>query len=104
MTAVGAANLARACRRAGARLIHISTGYVFDGLATMPCAEDATLAPRSAYGRTKAAGEWAVRAEHPTETVMHAALGVYVPAPLPCVVKAARAGAPQEAQSSDCED
>jgi dTDP-4-dehydrorhamnose reductase len=63
--AVGPANLARACARAGARLVHVSTDYVFAGDATAPYAEDAPVAPRSAYGRTKAAGEWAVRAEHP---------------------------------------
>jgi len=59
---VGAANLARACDLAGARLVHISTDYVFDGTASTPYAESAPLAPASAYGRTKAAGEWAVRA------------------------------------------
>jgi dTDP-4-dehydrorhamnose reductase len=59
---IGAANLARACDDAGARLVHISTDYVFDGTSTTPYAESAALAPASAYGRTKAAGEWAVRA------------------------------------------
>lgn len=65
VNAVGAANLARACRTNGSRLVHISTDYVFGGTATRPYPEDAALAPRSAYGRTKAAGEWAVRAESP---------------------------------------
>ena len=61
VNAVGAANLARACEAARARMVHVSTDYVFAGEATRPYAEDAPLAPRSAYGRTKAAGEWAVR-------------------------------------------
>src|SRR5206468_173531 len=54
---VGAAHLARACADAGARLVHLSTDYVFDGSARTPYGEDSTVAPRSAYGRTKAAGE-----------------------------------------------
>jgi len=62
VNAVGAANVAHACSRAGARLVHVSTDYVFDGTATQPYAVDQPVAPRSAYGRTKAAGEWAVRA------------------------------------------
>ncbi len=62
VNAVGAANLARAASRAGAALVHLSTDYVFDGTATEPYPADAPLAPRSAYGRTKAAGEWAARA------------------------------------------
>src|SRR5450756_2983162 len=56
VNAVGAANLARSAHRAGARTVQISTDYVFDGHADAPYAEDAPIAPRSAYGRTKAAG------------------------------------------------
>lgn len=56
----GPANLASACARHGARLVHVSTDYVFDGAATSPYPEDAPTAPRSAYGRSKLAGERAV--------------------------------------------
>jgi len=66
VNAVGAANLARACSAAGARMVQVSTDYVFSGDATSPYAEDAPPAPRSAYGRTKAAGEWAVQAHLPS--------------------------------------
>ncbi|PFG32537.1 dTDP-4-dehydrorhamnose reductase [Sanguibacter antarcticus] len=63
VNAVGAQNLARAAKAAGARLVQVSTDYVFAGDAQEPYREDAPLAPKSAYGRTKGAGEWAVRAE-----------------------------------------
>ena len=66
----GVANLARACAASGAWLIHLSTDYVFDGQATTPYREDAVLAPVGAYGRTKAAGEWAVRAYAPTQSYL----------------------------------
>lgn len=73
VNAVGPAVVARAARRAGARLVHVSTDYVFDGHATTPYPEDGVLAPRSAYGRTKAAGEWAVRAEAPDHLLVRTA-------------------------------
>jgi dTDP-4-dehydrorhamnose reductase len=61
----GAGNLAAACASAGALLVHPSTDYVFDGRARAPYAEDAPTAPAGAYGRTKLAGEQAVRAALP---------------------------------------
>jgi dTDP-4-dehydrorhamnose reductase len=57
----GTAHLAAACAEAGARLVQMSTDYVFSGAGTLPYAENDLPAPRSAYGRTKLAGERAAR-------------------------------------------
>jgi dTDP-4-dehydrorhamnose reductase len=65
INAGGAVNLAAACASVGALLVHPSTDYVFDGHASAPYAEDAPTAPSGAYGRTKLAGEQAVRAALP---------------------------------------
>ena len=67
VNATGPALLAQACAVAGARLIHVSTDYVFPGdrVDGPPYDVDDATGPLSAYGRTKLAGEQAVRELHP---------------------------------------
>lgn len=69
----GARNLAAACAHAGAHLIHVSTDYVFAGDARRPYEADDATGPRTAYGRTKLAGERAVRAELPAAQIVRTA-------------------------------
>jgi dTDP-4-dehydrorhamnose reductase len=70
VNASGAENLAIAAREVGARLIHLSTDYVFNGSATSPYAEATRRDPISAYGRTKAMGEELVLAAHADGTAI----------------------------------
>lgn len=58
---IGPAVLASACAEAGLPLLHVSTDYVFDGAKETAYRETDAVCPISAYGRTKAAGEDAVR-------------------------------------------
>lgn len=57
INAIGPRNLAIAARETGAKLVHISTDYVFDGEGTSPYTEFDAVNPVSAYGKTKLAGE-----------------------------------------------
>ncbi|MFG2793253.1 dTDP-4-dehydrorhamnose reductase [Streptomyces sp. NPDC048419] len=66
----GPRHLARACAAHGARMIHVSTDYVFAGDAGTPYPEDHPTAPHTAYGRTKLAGEQAVAKELPTSSAI----------------------------------
>jgi dTDP-4-dehydrorhamnose reductase len=67
------AALAAAAANAGAKFVHVSTDYVFAGDATVPYGEGAATGPKSAYGRTKLAGEQAVFAELPDAYVVRTA-------------------------------
>lgn len=73
VNADGPANLARATAAAGARLIHVSTDYVFDGNGEAPYPTDAPTGPNTAYGRTKLAGEEAVRRLDPSAHIVRTA-------------------------------
>ncbi len=55
--AIAPRNLAEAAEAIGAKLLHISTDYVFDGKASDPYTEDVPAVPTTAYGRSKLLGE-----------------------------------------------
>ena len=57
INAIGARNLSIAASETGARLVHVSTDYVFDGKGSRPYRETDPVGPQGAYGRTKLAGE-----------------------------------------------
>lgn len=75
--ATGPLNLALAAEKTGARLIHLSTDYVFDGTASRPYATDASPNPLNTYGRTKLAGEKAVTRTLPTRSIILRTAWVY---------------------------
>jgi dTDP-4-dehydrorhamnose reductase len=58
---IGAENLAKAALQHQTILLHISTDFIFDGLATVPYTENAIPNPKSVYGKTKLDGELAIQ-------------------------------------------
>ena len=75
----GPAHLARAARAAGARLVHISTDFVFDGAASVPYTPQAPTHPLNVYGRSKRAGEEQVLALWPERSLVLRTSWVYAP-------------------------
>lgn len=63
LNASGALNIARIARKIGAKLIHISTDYVFGGNGNSPYLEDGEKNPLGVYGKTKSDGENLIRKE-----------------------------------------
>ncbi|MCR4949649.1 MAG: dTDP-4-dehydrorhamnose reductase [Treponema sp.] len=73
LNATGPLNIARTARSIGAKLIHISTDYVFNGTANTPYLEDMQKEPLGVYGKTKAAGEDAIMKEMNTFYIIRTA-------------------------------
>jgi len=77
VNATGPGRIAAACAKAGARLVHVSTDYVFNGDfgGAQPCPYEPTdrTAPQSVYARSKVAGERAVLAALPEAVVVRTA-------------------------------
>jgi dTDP-4-dehydrorhamnose reductase len=69
----GAGNVAAAAAKVEARILHVSTDYVFDGAKGEPYVESDQPAPLSAYGRTKLAGEEAVAAANKRHFIVRSA-------------------------------
>jgi dTDP-4-dehydrorhamnose reductase len=78
VNALSAGEVARAAASAGLPIIHISTDYVFDGTKQAPYTEDDKPNPKTAYGRSKLAGEHAVAHANPNHIILRTAW-VYSP-------------------------
>jgi len=76
INAGGARNVAVAAEAAGARLVHISTDYVFDGEKKSPYVEDDMPRPLNIYGSSKLSGEWGVRASSDRHVILRTS-GIY---------------------------
>jgi len=80
VNASGAGHLATACKHAGARLVHVSTDYVFGDAGNRPFNEADLPAPLSVYGASKLAGEHLIAARCPEHLIIRTA-ALYGPAP-----------------------
>jgi dTDP-4-dehydrorhamnose reductase len=70
VNARGAGNVAHAAQQVGARIVHVSTDYVFDGRKREPWVESDPVAPLGVYGDTKLAGEQLVAAANPAHAIV----------------------------------
>ena len=73
VNATGPENLAIACKEHGAKLLHVSTDFVFDGYQSTPYEETASVRPLGVYGESKAAGEAAVQSVLPEAIILRTA-------------------------------
>ena len=73
LNTLGAGNIAACAKKTGARLIHLSTDYVFDGTGNRPYTEDDATAPIGVYGVTKRDGELAVMENNPRSYIIRTA-------------------------------
>lgn len=89
--------LAALCAEFGAKLVHYSTDYVFDGTVRRPLRADDPVGPQSAYGRSKLLGEEAIRGTDGLEYLILRTAWLYGPGGpnfVRTMVNAARAGKP----------
>jgi dTDP-4-dehydrorhamnose reductase len=63
-------NLAESAKKINAKIIHISTDYVFDGASSVPYKENSIICPKSIYGKSKAEGEAALMRVNPVNSVI----------------------------------
>src|SRR5690606_1612860 len=93
VNAAAAGYLAAASAVHRARLVQLSTDYVFDGNATTPYAEEHPVNPLSVYGRTKAEGERLAREAAPNTVILRTAwlYGQHGPNFVTAILGAARA-------------
>jgi dTDP-4-dehydrorhamnose reductase len=75
--AIGAGYLAQCAREVSARLIHISTDFVFDGQSSTPYMPDSPLNPISVYGKSKAEGEKLIRDAYAANSIILRTSWVY---------------------------
>ena len=73
VNASGAGHVALAAAQVGARIVHVSTDYVFDGSKREPWVESDPVAPLGVYGDTKLAGEQLVAAANPAHAIVRTA-------------------------------
>ena len=79
VNSVGVENIALAAKKCGAKLIHISTDYVFSGESNVPWQIEDPINPQSAYGRTKAHGEGRTAEVYPENSLIVRTAWLYGP-------------------------